>query len=349
MPFARPTLEELTTRITDDLNSRFESNALRRSNNEVLARVLAGAVHMLHGHLDFISKQVIVDTAESDFLDRWANVWGISRKPATFAVGNVLFSGSIGSTVTEGVVLISNSGIEYQTTEERNFTSTTEEIPVIALTAGQSANLLEGESLVLRSPIPSVESNAIVSTGGISSGEPRESDESVRGRVLSVIQDPPQGGSINDYKQLASTIEGVGRVFVTPLIQGPGTVGISFLTNDPDNLIPNQTKVNEVQSFIDEEKPVTATVFVFAPIAIPLNVTISNLSPDTTEVREAVQNEIADVILREAEPGGTILLSHMREAISIATGENDHVLISPTSNVSTNLNEILVPGDVNFV
>lgn len=348
MSFARPTLEELITRITTDLNSRLGGTGLRRSVNDVLGRVLAGAIHMLHGHLDYISRQVILDTAESEFLDRWAAIWNVTRKPATFAQGNVIFAGTVGSSLPLGSVLINNEGIEYETTESRTFSSAMEDIPVIALSSGTSGNLDEGFNLVLRTPVAGIESSAMAAPGGIKGGESKEPDIRLQERTLSVIQNPPQGGSINDYIQNASSIEGVGRVFVTPLIQGAGTVGVSFLTNDPDNLIPNTQKVEEVQNFLDERKPVTATVFVFAPVPVELDVTISNLRPDTPEVRDAVKNEIADLILREAEPGGTILISHIREAVSIATGENDHVIDTPSGNVSTSLNEIFVPGEVTF-
>lgn len=72
--------------------------------------------------------------------------------------------------------------------------------------------------------------------------------------------------------------------------------------------------------------------FSFVKLAAPLNFTI-DLTPDTPEVRAAVEASLAEMIKREAAPGGISLLNHMREAISTATGETDHVLVSPAADV----------------
>jgi len=95
-------------------------------------------------------------------------------------------------------------------------------------------------------------------------------------------------------------------------------------------IVPDGTEVAAVQTYIDARRPVTAQVTVAAPTASPLNFTISGLLPNTLAVRTAVQTELQDLLLRAAVPGGTILLSHIRAAISSATGENDFSLTSPT-------------------
>jgi uncharacterized phage protein gp47/JayE len=45
-----------------------------------------------------------------------------------------------------------------------------------------------------------------------------------------------------------------------------------------------------------------------------------------------VQAELADLYTRAAVPAGTMLISQQREAISIATGEVDHVMTVPAAN-----------------
>ncbi len=62
----------------------------------VLATVWAGAVHMLHGHLDWLSLQLFADTAEREFLLKQASLYGITPTPATFAAGTVLATGTDG-------------------------------------------------------------------------------------------------------------------------------------------------------------------------------------------------------------------------------------------------------------
>ena len=90
MPFARPTLNELIDRVTTDISGRVtgvESAVLRRSLLGILARSEAGAVHMLYGFLEWAARQAIIDTAEKEYLERWAAIWKIFRKPADYAEG----------------------------------------------------------------------------------------------------------------------------------------------------------------------------------------------------------------------------------------------------------------------
>ena len=106
--------------------------------------------------------------------------------------------------------------------------------------------------------------------------------------------------------------------------------------------------VSTVDDYIQARRPVTADVTVQAPTASALSFQIQNLMPMTQEVQDAVTAELRDLIRRESQPGGTILVSHIREAISTAAGETDHVLISPVANVTVNTTQITTMGDVTF-
>ena len=89
--FNRPSLRELISRTLADTQSRLTAEEqLLRNDATVYARVLAGASHELHGYLDWLSRQVIYDTADAEFLERWAGMFGIERKPAEFAIGTNL-------------------------------------------------------------------------------------------------------------------------------------------------------------------------------------------------------------------------------------------------------------------
>ena len=69
MPFSRPILQDLINRTRDDIVSRLPSpDILRRSDGEVYARALSGASHGLYGYIDWLSRQLIYDTAETDIL-----------------------------------------------------------------------------------------------------------------------------------------------------------------------------------------------------------------------------------------------------------------------------------------
>ena len=91
--FNRPSLPDLINRVTNDVFQRLQMDTvLRRMDAQVYARVLAGVAHGLYGFIEWVSQQVIIDTAESEFLERWASIWGVQRLAATPAVGSIFFS-----------------------------------------------------------------------------------------------------------------------------------------------------------------------------------------------------------------------------------------------------------------
>lgn len=350
MPFQRPTLTEIIERDLSDMSSRMigtDGAVLRRSVLGVLARALAGASHELHGHLDWIAQQIIIDTAESEYLERWANVWGVRRKAAEFASGSVVFSGIVGTSIPIGTSLQRQDGALFETTVIGTIMGGTATVPVRAVEAGAAGNTAAGTTLTLRQPVGGVQSAAPVAVGGITNGSDVEDDDGLRERLLARIQEPPQGGAAADYVNWALAVPGVTRAWVYPLEMGLGTVTVRFVRDDDPSIIPDTNEVDAVQDYIDERRPVTATVFVVAPIAVPLDMTIQ-IQPVTPEVEAAVEAEIRDLLRREAEPGGTILISHIREAVSTAAGEFDHVIVSPSANVEHDPGEIAVPGTITW-
>lgn len=349
MAFQRPTLTDIIERTFSDLTSRLalQGALLRRSVVGVLARVLAGASHMLHGHLEWIAKQVIPDTAD-EWLPRWATIWGIARKDAEFAEGPVSFVGTInGATIPAGTVVKRADGVEYETQADATVTSGAATASVLALEAGSAGNADAGTALTLVFPIAGVNSSATVAAGGIVNGSDVESDDSLRARLLARIQQPPHGGADFDYKAWALEVPGVTRAWVYPLHMGPGTVGITFVRDNDADLIPDAPEVEAVQNYIDSKRAVTAEAVVFAPVADDLDFTIS-VTPATAAVKDAIEAELRDLLARESEPGGTLYLSRINEAISIAAGEFDHTLVSPAADVVMATGHIAVMGVITW-
>lgn len=351
MGFSRPTLTELIDRVVSDMSSRVlgvDGAVLRRSLLGVIARAEAGAVHLLYGYLDWIAKQAFPDTADTEYLDRWSVVWGVSRKAATFASGNVTFTGTNGASIPAGTILQRQDGQQYATSANATISGGSATVAVDAVLAGLSQNLIAASSVFLVSPISGVQSTVTVAAGGLTNGTDSESDDRLRDRLLRRIQQPPQGGAATDYEQWALEVAGVTRVWVYPNQMGLGTVSVIFVTDDAvGGIIPDSGKILEVEEYIEARRPVTADVYVSAPTPVELDMTI-NLSPNNSTVRAAVTAELEDMIRRDAEPGGTIMISRLREAVSIATGEADSVIVAPTGNVTHSSGEICVLGEITF-
>lgn len=350
MAFQRPTLTDIIDRTFSDLVSRLslQGALLRRSVVGVLARVLAGASHMLHGHLEWIAKQVIPDTAD-EWLPRWAAIWGVSRKEAEFAGGPVSFNVPGSATVIPALTLLKRSadGVEYETQADAPVTAGAATATVKAVETGGIGNADAGTSLTLVFPIEGVNSSATVAAGGIVNGSDVEEVETWRARLLARIKQPPHGGANFDYEAWALEVPGVTRAWVYPLHMGAGTVGITFVRDNDTTMIPDAGEVQAVLDYIDARRPVTAEAFVFAPVADPLDFTIA-VDPATAEIKAAIEAELRDLLAREAEPGGTLYLSRINEAISIAAGEFDHTLVSPSADVVKATGHIAVMGTITW-
>lgn len=343
--FSRPTLSELIDRTRSDTVSRLSAEELlRRSDPEVLARVLAGASHEMHGFIEWISSQVIYDTASVEYVERWAAIWGITRVQASKSTGNIQATGTAGTVIPSGTRLQSSSGVEYLTTADAELPASS---PVEAVSGGANGNALEGSALAFISPIAGISSACTVAAGGLNGGADVESDSSLRQRLIARIQAPPHGGSAHDYQAWALKVSGVTRAWVAPLQSGAGTVTVRFVRDNDASIIPDAGEVATVQAYLDSVRPVTARCYVVAPTAVPLNFTIE-VNPATVAVKAMVEAELRALLLREAEPGGVILISHIREAISIATGEYDHELVAPTADVPHGVNEIATFGAITW-
>lgn len=350
MPIQRPTLPDLKTRTASDMQSRLGLGPLLpRSTLKVISEVVAGSAHQLYGYIAWAINQLFPDSAEAEYLNRWATIYGVQRNAATFAMGNVTFSGTAGSVIPSGTVLQRGDGLQYTTTAEVTLVGSPAAgtVGVISLLAGLNNNTATGQNLSMVSPISGVSGVVTVASGGLAGGADTESDANLRSRLMLRLSTPPQGGARNDYLQWALSVAGVTRAWVYPLNQGAGTVGVTFVTDGEASPIPSAQKVTEVQNYINARRPVTANVTVFAPTPQPLNLAIT-ISPNTQAVKDAVVAELKDLFSRTSVPGGTIYKSKLDEAISIAPGEFNHVLTAPTADVVAPAGTLITLGTITW-
>lgn len=354
MSFVRPTLAELIARTEQDAASRMSVPQLRRSNTAVYTRVLSGAMHGLYGKLAFAARQIFSSTAESEYLDRHAVEYGLSRKPAERASGSVIFTFSQDIVdVPIGTFLQSDDGVVFQTTssvEQMAGTGTVQgTASVEAVEAGASGNQLSGDVLSLLSPIAGVvgEVQIVALSGGVDA----EDDESLRLRVLERKHESGHGGSASDYVQWCLSVPGVTRAWCYPREEGEGSVTVRFVCDgNPISIIPDEAMLERVAQFLETMRPVTADVYVWPPVVQRVPITISGVAPATTAVKEAIIAELTNMFTREAAPGGSVYLSHIRAAISAAAGEIDHELVSPTEDPEPETaSSLLVLGDVTWL
>ncbi len=354
MSFNRPTITQLITRAQNDIDSRLPGvdAKLRVTLINAVVNGVAAVSHGLYGHLDWLSKQIIPDTAEDELLERHASWWGINRNSATAAIGSVIFTGSNGVVIPAGTLLQRSDEAEFTTDSEVTISAATANVSVTASIHGQSANTTASSVLTIVSPIAGVNSESVVDGAGLNSGTDIETIDALRERLRQRVQQPPHGGAKHDYDAWAKEVSGVTRSWTFPLWFGDGTVGVFFTRDNDASLIPDPTEVAEVQTYLDSVRPVTASVTAIAPIAAAQDMIIQ-ISPNTVDVQTAIEASLKDLFRLEAQVedgngSGTLLISHIREAISIATGEADHILITPAANITLSSAELATLGAITW-
>ncbi len=86
----------------------------------------------------------------------------------------------------------------------------------------------------------------------------------------------------------ALEVPGVTRAWCVRRFMGPGTVAVFFMRDDQADPIPDAEQLAAVAAYIEPLRPVTADVYVLAPVQKPVVYTI-RLTPDTSAVRAAVE------------------------------------------------------------
>lgn len=349
MTLVRPTLSELVERASNDIDARLPGadSRLRRSALAALVRMHAGSIDGLYAAMVYLSRQLMPDTAEAAYLDRWASIWGVERKAASGAAGAVTVTGLVGAVVPKGAELARVDGVRFATTARTVLAATTANIAVAAVEPGAASTTAAATALTFTSPASGI-AQVAVATAGLIGGADQESDAALLARLLLRIRTPPQGGALNDWTGWALQVPGVTRAWAYPNWTGPGRVGLTFVYDGRPSILPTAPEVAAMAAWVEPLRPVTATPVVFAATALPIDLLISS-TPDSGAVRDAIRAELADLFAREAEPGGTMYLSRMNEAVSLAAGEFDHAIRAPAANIVALSGQMPMLGTVSFV
>ncbi|EIH9537385.1 baseplate J/gp47 family protein [Escherichia coli] len=349
--FTRPTLPQLITTIRTDLITRLGADttlaALRRNDAEVYARVQAAAVHTVYGYIDYLARNLLPDLADEDWLTRHANMKRCPRKDATYAAGYVRWDVTTpGIVVPAGVTVQRDDLVSFTTTAAAISAGGVLRVPVMCNVAGSAGNTDDGLTMRLTSPITGLTSAGMADS--VQGGAETEDLEAWRARIIERWYWTPQGGADGDYEVWAKEVPGVTRAWTYRHWMGTGTVGVMVASSDLIDPTLDDVTVAAAQAHIEPLAPVAGSdLYLFTATKKVVDFTI-DLNPDNESTRAAVNAELLSFLLRDGYPEGTLELSRINEAISIAAGERSHTLISPAANIPIAKNELAVMGNITW-
>ncbi|WP_024303333.1 baseplate J/gp47 family protein [Pseudogulbenkiania sp. MAI-1] len=365
MPIDRPTLAELSRRAEAELPLETASEPLRRNLYTPLARAIAGAVHGLYGHQEWITRQIHPQDSDDDILENvHAPIWlPGGRKPAAAATGSITVTGTAGYSLDQGVTFNRADGLLYGLTDGIIIDaggSTT--ASVVCLTAGVSGNTEPGGKLRLTNPVSGINGEAVVLAPGLSGGSDIEDIEELRGRVVEARSNGGQVGRSTDWELWAKEVPGVTRAWSAPKLLGLGSMVVYFVRDGDADIFPDASEQATVQQHLEATGTPMGDLFAVAPVRKDIDFTIQ-LSPDTPAMREAVSKVLAGVLTKEASPvkrnatgqtelpvsGVTIPRTHFTEAISGTAGEWDHEMPLPAGDVVCTVGELAMLGTITWL
>jgi uncharacterized phage protein gp47/JayE len=334
MPWVTPTLTQTRRQNRDYVTGQLGAPLVPNSNARILADGNAALASLNFQYLGWLAKQLLPDTAEDAFLDRFGAIWLLNadgtrgRKAATYASGSVTLTGLERSpfAVASQLVGFGTPVFGYETTETIEIGSGATPVTIRATVAGAGGNLDPGDQLAIATAATGVD--ALATVVALTGGTDPESDTDLLARILQRIQQPPMGGDQQDYVSWTLEVADVTRAWCYPQEMGIGTVTVRFMCDVLEAAFdgfPQASDITNVENFLNTVRPVTVQdLYVVAPVAEPINFTVASLvvKPNTTlaVVKAAIAVSVTAMLAASAIPGQTIFAEWVSAAIRYTQG-----------------------------
>lgn len=341
----------------DEIYSEMKSSFAQRSGRELsddcdmAVRMYAAAaqIEALYIYNDWVKKQCFPQTAEGEFLDRHAQMRGLSRNPAVTASGTIrFFLNEISEedvTVSAGTVCMTAAETYFVTEEDAVITagSLCADAAACAVNAGRGGNV-EAGAVAYMSAMP-VGVSSCRNMTAFSGGADAEEDEALRERVLASFRRLPNGANKAYYEKETLSVPGVGAVTVIPKNRGQGTVDIIFSGEDG---IPSQELIEEVENKLNASREICVDIQVSAPEAVTVNISAEvdvESGYEFSDVSAAVENALNDHF------GGRLLgkditIAKLGNIIYGVEGVRNYSISEPAADIAVTEEQLPVIGTV---
>ncbi len=337
----RPTLPQLRDRIQADIeyhlpgaNARAEESLLN-----TLSEANAGAFHGLYGYVEYLANQLLPDTADLEWLARWAIMLEVPRQAATKARGGAHAIGT--GAIEAGTQLVDPKTHRlYQVSS--TVTGSNPLIVVEALQAGVVGNAPIHTVLQFQTPVQGF--RAEVTSLPLEGGADQESIDNWRNRVARKLAERSKIGDRDDYAQWARDAHpGIKDAWVYPHEMGIGTVVIRAIGVSP-NIIPDNATLAAAQVELDKRRNAGATVFLIAATPYTVPIEISGITDP--QMQAGITRELELLFRVKQQQSATLRESEIDAAIQRYT--LNYTLIQPRQDLQCAPHEVFMLGVIRW-
>lgn len=303
----------------------------------------------LYMALDTVVELAFADTAYGEYLDLWTIPFGIQRKPAVSSEGQVTLSGPEGTVVPEGTQLQTESDVFFTTAEEVTITSGSATVNAYAETGGVSGNV-SANTVNALAPGDLYGVVSILSSTAFTGGVDMESDDSLRARLIERAQKPSTSGNVHHYKQWALEVLGVGDAAVYPLHAGPGSVKVVIVNADKQP--PSASVIADANAYIQENKPIGATVTVEGATGLAINIAVNVTLEDDYNletIKPLFEQALREYLQKLSFTSEPVRYVRIGEVLLSLEGVKDYENLrvnNGTANITPTTNQVAVLGTV---
>ena len=193
--------------------------------------------------------------AKGIWLDYHAEDCGLSRRPATYAYGDLTVEGIAGTIIPKDFVFSvpSENGvaaIDFLTLEEITIPEEgTVTFRVQAVESGTNSNVAQDTIQIMKNPIKGI--TGITNPNNLTGGTVAESDDSLRQRIDDLFAGRADSyvGNKADYERWAKEVAGVGFAHCIPVYAGANTVKVVIMDSNGEPANQEICKAVELHIF----------------------------------------------------------------------------------------------------
>lgn len=280
---------------------------------------VANAIAREYAIKDEEEKQIFLVDGRTEFLDKRASEFGYDRKDGELASGSVVFVGTPGTLLKDGLVVKCN-GLEFVVSEGSEISSEGEGRAIVkAMEVGSSGNIKAGSDFTCEE----IEFDRIFNENDFKNGVDIESDEDFYTRFFYTQRHKGTTGNEDHYNEWAKSVDGVVDAKSKGLKYGSGTVEV--VVAGKNNVVDEDT-IRRVREYIEVVRPIGPKVTVKSMSDYEVNIVARVKSKSDVESIKAEYTEIANRYL--ADVRDSIVYSKLYSLIAGMTSVDDVVDLS---------------------